>query len=74
MTGGSIHVMPVPPPIDIRDVGREAERMARDCKNERLAMTMQYVALGSMIVMAGAAGVHLMKEMFGHTEHHNRSK
>jgi hypothetical protein len=27
--------------------------MARDCQNERLAMTMQYVALGSMILMAG---------------------
>ena len=48
--------------------------MAKDCKNEGLAMTMQYVALGSMIVMAGAAGVHLMKEMFGHTEHRGRSK
>ena len=28
-------------------------------------MTLQVVAVGSMIVMAGAAGVHLMKEMFG---------
>jgi hypothetical protein len=46
--------------------------MAKDCKNERLAMTMQFVALGSMIVMAGAAGVHLMREMFSHTEHHGK--
>jgi hypothetical protein len=66
--------MSTPPPINIRDVGREAERMAKDCKNERLVMTMKYVALCSMIVMAGAAGVHLMKEMFGHTEHHGRSR
>ena len=66
--------MSVPPTYDLRDLGPQAQRMARDCKNERLAITMQYVALGSMIIMAGAAGVHLMKEMFSHTEHHVRSK
>jgi hypothetical protein len=48
--------------------------MAKNCGNERLAMTMQYVAIGSMIIMAGAAAAHLMKDMFGHTEHHGRSK
>jgi hypothetical protein len=42
--------------------------MARDCKNERFAMILQTVAIGSMIIMAGAAAAHLMKDLFGHTE------
>ena len=63
-----------PPIYDLRQLGPEAQRMAKNCNDERLAMTMQYVAIGSMIIMAGAAAVHLMKELFGHTEHHGRSK
>jgi len=66
--------MSVPPTFHIRDLGKEAQTMAKNCKDERMAMTMQYVALGSMIIMSGAAAVHLLKEMFEHTEHHGRSK
>jgi hypothetical protein len=66
--------MTMPPIYDLRDLGPEAQRMAKDCKNERLAMTMQCVALGSMIIMSGAAAIHLMKEMFRDTEHHGRSR
>ncbi len=36
-------------------------------------MTLQYVAIGSMIIMAGAAAANLMKELFGHTERRGRS-
>jgi hypothetical protein len=42
--------MSTPPTFHLRDLGPEAQAMARNCKNERLAMTLQYVALGSMIV------------------------
>jgi hypothetical protein len=66
--------MPRPPIYDLRDLGSEAQRMARNCGNEKLAMTMQYVAIGSMIIMASAAAVHLMKDLFGHTDHHGKSK
>jgi hypothetical protein len=66
--------MTMPPTYDIRDLGPQAQMLARNCKNERMAMTLQYVAIGSMIIMAGAAAAHLMKEMFGHTSHHGRSK
>jgi len=61
------------PIYDLHDLGPQAQRMAKDCKNERLAMTLQYVAIGSMIIMAGAAAAHLMKDLFGHTERHARS-
>ena len=66
--------MTMPPTYDIRDLGSQAQMMAKNVSNERMAMTLQYVAIGSMIIMAGAAAAHLMKEMFGHTEHHGRSK
>jgi hypothetical protein len=66
--------MTMPPTYDLRDLGPQAQMLARNCNNERMAMTLQYVAIGSMIIMAGAAAAHLMKELFGHTEHHGRSK
>ena len=48
--------------------------MAKNCNNERLAMTLQYVAVGSMIVMARRKPGHLIKDLFGHTERHGRSR
>lgn len=66
--------MSVPPTYHLRDLGPQAQTMAQHCKNERLAMTLQMVAVGSMIVMSGAAAAHLLKEMFAHTEHRARSK
>jgi hypothetical protein len=66
--------MSVPPTYDLRELGPQAQRMAKDCKNERLALNMQYVALGSMIIMEGAAATHLLKEMFSHTEHHGHTE
>ena len=56
------------PIYNLQDIGAHAQGMARDCKNERLAMTLQTVAIGSMIIMAGAAAAHLLKDLFGHTE------
>jgi hypothetical protein len=66
--------MTTPPIYDLRQLGPEAQRMAKNCNNERLAMTMQYVAIGSMIIMAGAAAAHVMKDLFRNTEHHDRSR
>ena len=48
--------------------------MANKCKNERLAMTLQCVAIGSMIVMAAASAAHIIKDLFRNTERHDRSK
>ena len=48
--------------------------MAKNCNNERLAMTLQFVAIGSMIVMATASAAHLIKDLFRNSERHDRSK
>jgi hypothetical protein len=38
--------------------------MAKNCNNDRLAMTLQYVAIGSMIIMAGVAASQVLREAF----------
>ena len=39
--------------------------MAKNCNNDRMAMTLQYVAIGSMIIMAGAAASQVLRDSFG---------
>ncbi|HZU35181.1 MAG TPA: hypothetical protein VFA18_04710 [Gemmataceae bacterium] len=57
--------MTLPPTYTLNELGPQAQAMSRQCGNERLAMMLQYVALGSMIIMAGVAASHALKEVFG---------
>lgn len=57
--------MTMPPTFYLRDLGPQAQMMARNCGNDRLGMILQYVALGSMIVMTGLAGRELLRDAFG---------
>jgi hypothetical protein len=41
--------------------------LSKNCANERMAMICQYVAIGSMIIMAGAAAAQVLREAFGPT-------
>jgi len=43
--------------------------MSKNCGNERIAMTLQYVALGSMIIMAGVAASQVLRDAFGSNDH-----
>jgi hypothetical protein len=43
--------------------------MSKNAGNERMAMILQYVAVGSMIVMAGVAASRVLREAFGSTDH-----
>ena len=65
--------MIVPPTYDFRDLGSQAQMMARNCSNDRMAMILQYVALGSMIIMAGVAASQVLKDAFG-TPGHERGR
>jgi hypothetical protein len=60
---------PLPPTYQLRDLGAQAQSMSRNCNNERLAMTMQYVAIGCMIVMAGVAASQALRDAFGSPDH-----
>ena len=66
--------MTIPPIYNLRDLGPQAQQMAKNCNNERLAMTLQCVAIGSMIVMTAATAAHIFKDLFGATGRHGRSK
>jgi hypothetical protein len=57
--------MTYPPTYNLCDLGPQAQMMSNNCKNERMAMVLQSVAIGSMIVMAGVAATHLLREVFG---------
>jgi hypothetical protein len=65
--------MSAPPLYHLSDLGTQAQTMARNCDNQRLAMTLQYVALGSMIVMTGIAAAQILKDCFGTRNDHGRS-
>jgi len=48
----------------LQDLGPQDQRMSKECGNERMAMLLQYVALGSMIVLTGLAASHVLSEAF----------
>jgi hypothetical protein len=53
------------PTYYLHELGPQAQMMAKNCNNDRLAVVMQYVALGSMILMVGFAARELLKDAFG---------
>ena len=57
--------MTVPPTFHFQDLGHQAQIMSRNCGNDRVAMILQYVALGSMIVMTGITASQVLKDAFG---------
>jgi len=60
--------MAVPPTYHLSDLGSQAQMMSKNCGNERLAMILQYVALGSMIVMTGLTASQVLRDAFGPTD------
>ncbi len=57
--------MTIPPTYHFRDLGSQAQMMSKNCSDEKVAMMLQYVALGSMIVMTGLAATQVLREVFG---------
>ena len=69
--------MTIPPAFHLQDLGTQAQQMSKNCGNSRTAMILQYVALGSMIIMTGVAASQVLREAFGSTDHdrdHGRSR
>jgi len=57
--------MTTPPVYHFHDLGTQAQMMSRNCNNERLAMVLQYVAVGCMITMTGIAASQVLRDAFG---------
>jgi hypothetical protein len=66
--------MTVPPIYNLQDLGSQAQTTSRNCGNDRMAMILQYVAVGSMIIMTGLAASQVLKDAFGIGHGHGRSR
>ncbi|MFM7593207.1 MAG: hypothetical protein ACKO85_15570 [Isosphaeraceae bacterium] len=60
--------MTMPPSYHFSELGQQAQMMSKHCQSERMAMVLQYVAVGSMIIMAGAAASQVLRDVFGPTD------
>jgi len=56
--------MSMPPTVPFQALGNQAQFMSKQCGNDRLAMILQYVALGSFIAMTGFTASKILKETF----------
>lgn len=56
--------MSVPPIYHLHEAGPQAQMMSKNCNNERLALVLQYVAIGSTVIMAGVAASQVLREAF----------
>lgn len=56
--------MSIPPTVPFQSLGNQAQFMSRQCGNERLAMILQYVALGSFIAMTGFTASKILHDVF----------
>jgi hypothetical protein len=66
--------MSVPPTYYLHELGPQAQAMSRNCGNDRMAMILQYVAIGSMVVMAGLAVTQAWKDAFSNDPGQGRSR
>jgi len=66
--------MTVPPTYSFDAIGDQAKFLAKQCGNERMAMVLQYVALGSMIIMAGYTASKILNKSFGHLDQDHGDK
>jgi hypothetical protein len=69
--------MSMPPTHFLHELGPQAQLMSKNAGNERMAMILQFVGVGCMIVVAGAAASQVLREAFGSTHHrrgHDREK
>jgi hypothetical protein len=57
--------MSMPPIVPFQALGNQAQFMSRQCGNERLAMILQYIALGSFIAMTGYTANKVLRDVFG---------
>ena len=58
-----------PPTYLFNALSYQARQMARDTKDERLAIMLKQVAVGCLILMVGFAANQMLKEKFGDSDH-----
>lgn len=63
--------MSTPPTYLFHVLSSQTKQLARDCKDERLALLLKQVALGSLILMTGFAAKQVLKEVSERQSHHH---
>ncbi len=66
------HSAPIPYTTNPAHVANVATQMARTAPHERMALAYSGVALGCMVLMGLAAGMHVYKEFTRRDDQHNR--
>lgn len=66
--------MSMPPTYHLSDLGPQAQMMSKNCGSERMAMILQSISIGCMIVMAGVAAAQVLKDAFGENDHPRRGR
>ena len=56
----------------LKELSAQAQKMAKEGANERLAITLQCVAIGSMIVTATTSAAHLIRDLFRQSDQRGR--
>lgn len=49
--------------LPLNALGTQARMLGRNCKDERMAMTLQCIGVGCMLVVTATALAHLYKEL-----------
>lgn len=63
---------PNPQPPGLLQLAEKAQQLASHSKHERMAVVFQTVSVISVAVMGLAASAHLIRELFGHRDRHDR--
>jgi hypothetical protein len=57
--------MGVPPTLLFSELGSQAKMMSKECQSQRMAIMLNYVAIGCMILMTGLTASQVLREAFG---------
>jgi hypothetical protein len=56
--------MSMPPTYFFHHLGRQAQMMTKSCHDERLAVLLKYVGVGSVILFTGLEANQVLNEVF----------
>ena len=57
--------MGMPPTLLFSELGSQAKMMSKECHSQRMAIMLNYVAIGCMILMTGLTASQVLREAFG---------
>lgn len=67
--------MGMPPTHLFSELGSQAKLMSKECQSQRMALVLNYVAIGCMILMTGLTASQVLREAFGSEEQdHKRGR